>query len=154
MNKLLNIIKILLILLLIYFNILCKTRNLIASNIVPVFIIIELVYIILTIKDYKKKNKINLNKMYLILNIIVLIITNFIFIRLLYDQNFIYNDLNNYTDLYNYFNPVISDYTNATYYQVIWLNTIYLEQNMIYLIPLFISLLIYRKVNLKEIDNH
>lgn len=144
MNKILNIIKIFLILLLFYFNIIYINRIQLTGKVIPIFVIIEIIFLIITLKDYLKKSDINNNKQYLILSIITLLITNFIYIRCLYDKNFIYNDYHVYNELKTFFNGL------ANYNQAIYINIIYLEQNIYYLLVLFISLLIYRKINLKK----
>ena len=144
MNKILNIIKIFLILLLFYFNIIYINRIQLTGKVIPIFVIIEIIFLIITLKDYLKKSDINNNKQYLILSIITLLITNFIYIRCLYDKNFIYNDYHVYNELKTFFNGLVN------YNQAIYINIIYLEQNIYYLLVLFISLLIYRKINLKK----
>ena len=144
MNKILNIIKIFLILLLFYFNIIYINRMQLTSNLIPIFVIIEIIFLIITLKDYLKRNDINNNKQFLILSIITLLITNFIYIRCLYDKNFVYNDYQIYKDLKTSFNNLVD------YNQAIYINIIYLEQNVYYLLILFISLLMYRNINLKK----
>ena len=134
---------------LIYLNIIYKIKINTYTYIIIFLILFEIIYVFIAIKDYIKKENINKNLLYLILSIIVLVITNFIYIRLLYDKNFIYNDAISYGKIISYAKQ------NPYYYnKEIFINVVYLEQNVIYLISLFIPLIIYRKINLKEIDKN
>ncbi|MBQ8892453.1 MAG: hypothetical protein IJ068_06305 [Bacilli bacterium] len=151
MNKFMHIIKIILIFLLVYFQIIFEYKFGYNINFFKItFIILEIMYIILTIKDLIKKENILKDKKYLILQIIVLIITNLIYIRCLYDKSFIYNNKTYYLELVNYFKMHNSN--ENIYLKDI--NIYYLHQNFIYFNILFISLLIYHKVNLKEMDKN
>ena len=98
--------------------------------------------LILTIKDYIKKNKNEKDKTYLIIQITSLAIITFIFIRTLYDKSFIYNS-----------KEYVEEYikTNSTEVDVLkQYNVLYLYQNMIYFIILLSLSLLYRKINTEK----
>ena len=98
--------------------------------------------LILTIKDYIKKNKIQKDKTYLIIQIISFSIISFIFIRTLYDKSFLYNSK-------QYVNEFLLNHPNEidTLKQY---NVLYLYQNMMYFIILLSLTLIYRKINIEK----
>ena len=151
MNKFLHMTKILLIFLLLYFQFIFEYNFGYNINFFKItFIVLEIIYFIFNIKDLVKKENIIRNKKYLILQIIVLIVINLIYIRTLYDNNFIYNNKAIYTELINYFKT----YNSNEYLHLKDINIYYLHENFVYFTTLFVSLLIYRKLNLKEIDNH
>lgn len=123
-------------------------KYIIAFDVVGIdFVIYALVflgYLFVAIKDYVQKNKIRYNKNYNILIIITLFIISFIFIRTLYDTSFIYND-NNCIKLIN------DNYPNNSYIDEIKYDSmLYLYQNLIYFILLFIMIFIYRRVNMEK----
>lgn len=107
-----------------------------------IFLSIYLLYIILNIKDIIKKNKINQNKKYNILQIIMLLIMIFIFVRTLYDPSFLINS-REYTGKLK---ELGEGYLDEAQDQTI----LYLLQNMPYFIGLLILLLIYRKINMEH----
>lgn len=98
--------------------------------------------LIITIKDYIKKNKIQKDKTYLLMQIITLSIISFIFTRTIYDKSFIYNS-KQYVDefLLNHQNEqdTLKQY-----------NVLYLYQNTLYFIILLLLSLIYRKINMEK----
>lgn len=110
-----------------------------------IFLGIYFLYLILNIKDIIKKNKIDENKKYNILQIIVLGIMTLVFIRTLYDPSFIYNS--RYIEQLKEIESGI--YVEDTQYQTI----LYLLQNINYFIGLLILLLIYRKINMEQQDS-
>ena len=146
MNKILNIIKIILIISIIYFKITFNNNFDYRSFFNNSFLILFIIYLILSIKDFIKRESILNNKKYLILEIIVLLITNLVFIRCLYDKNFIYNDKKSFLEVTNYLKSIDSyDKVNLKY-----INIDYLNENIIYFNILYICLLIYRKNNIKS----
>ena len=143
MNKFLNTIKIILIGIFIYFKIHFNNNFYYTSLFNNTFIILFIIYFILTFKDFIKKDNILNDRKYLILEIIILLIINFIFIRCLYDKSFIYNDKIKYYEFLNYLKSINSmDSVNVKN-----INIFYLDQNIIYFNILYICLLIYRKIN-------
>lgn len=110
-----------------------------------IFLAVYLLYLILNIKDIIKNTKINENKKYTILQIIVLIIMNLVFIRTLYDPSFIYNS--KYLETLKQIES--GTYVENTQYQTI----LYLLQNINYFIGLLLLLLIYRKINMEKQDS-
>ena len=107
-----------------------------------IFLTLFTLTIIITIKDYIKKNKIQKDKKYLIISIIYLLIISFIFIRTLYDKSFIYNS-KQYVEEYLKINSTEIDILKQN-------NALYLLQNMPYFIGLLILALIYRKINIEH----
>ena len=107
-----------------------------------IFLSIYLLYIILNIKDIIKKNKINENKKYNILQIISLSIMIFVFIRTLYDPSFLINS----SKYANKLKELGEGYLEEAQYQTI----LYLLQNIPYFIGLLILSLIYRKINMEK----
>ena len=107
-----------------------------------IFLTLFSLTLILTIKDYIKKNKIQKDKTYLLIQIISLSIISFIFIRTLYDKSFIYNSK-------QYVNEFLLNHPNEqdTLKQY---NVLYLYQNMFYFIILLLLCLIYRKINMEK----
>ena len=107
-----------------------------------IFLSIYLLYIILNIKDIIKKNTINENKKYNILQIISLSIMIFVFIRTLYDPSFLINS----SKYANKLKELGEGYLEEAQYQTI----LYLLQNIPYFIGLLILSLIYRKINMEK----
>ena len=107
-----------------------------------IFLSIYLLYIILNIKDIIKKNKINENKKYNLLQIISLLIMIFIFLRTLYDPSFLINS----SKYANKLKELGEGYLEEAQYQTI----LYLLQNIPYFIGLLILSLIYRKINMEK----
>lgn len=107
-----------------------------------IFLSIYIIYILLNIKDIIRKNKINDNKKYNILQIIVLLIMTLIFIRTLYDPSFIYNSK---------YLEQLKQIENGIYVENAQYETIlYLHQNIGYFITLILLLLFYRKINMEK----
>ena len=138
MSKIRNILTLILTLLIIK----CTKQNSIIGLNYLIFLGIYLLYLTLNIKDIIKKNKININKKYNILQIIVIIIMTIIYIRTLYDTSFIYNS--RYIEQLKTIENGI--YVENTQYEII----LYIQQNINYLIILIILLLIYRKINMEH----
>ena len=107
-----------------------------------IFLSIYLIYIILNIKDIIKKNKINENKKYNLLQIISLLIMIFIFLRTLYDPSFLINS----SKYANKLKELGEGYLEEAKDQTI----LYLIQNIPYFIGLIILSLIYRKINMEH----
>lgn len=143
MNKILEIIKNILLTLLtiIIVRYITIFHDFVTLEYIIFLALISLT-IILTIKDYIKKNKIQKEKTYLLISIISLLIISFIFIRTLYDKSFIYNS-KEYVDEYLKTKPTEIDILKQY-------NVLYLYQNMIYFIILLSLSLIYRKINMEK----
>lgn len=107
-----------------------------------VFLSMYLLYIVLNIKDIIKKNKIDKDKKYNIIQIVMLLIMILIFLRTLYDPSFIYNS-SKYIGILKELNQ---GYLEESRDQTI----LYLLQNIPYFIGLLILLLIYRKINMEH----
>lgn len=143
MNKILEIIKniILILLTLLIIKYITIYHEFVTFGYI-LFLTLFSLTMIITIKDYIKKNKIQKDKTYLLLQIISLSIISFIFIRTLYDKSFIYNAK-------QYLNEFLLNHPNEidTLKQY---NVLYLYQNMIYFIILLSLSLIYRKINMEK----
>ena len=107
-----------------------------------IFISLFTLTLILTLKDYIRKNKIQKDKKYIIISIIYLSIITFILIRTLYDKSFIYNS-KQYVEEYLKSNPteinILKQY-----------NALYFLQNIPYFIGLLLLSLTYRKINMEH----
>ena len=142
MNKILEIIKnILLLLLTILIIRYVSIYHEFTTLGLIIFLTIFILTIIITIKDYIKKNQIQKDNKYIIISIIYLSIISFIFIRTLYDKSFIYNS-KEYVEEYLKISPTEIDILKQY-------NALYLLQNVPYFIGLLILSLIYRKINLE-----
>lgn len=138
MNKILTIIKNLLLLLnlilmIIFIKVIPYTE--------PGMVIYQSVLVftfIISIKDIIQKNEIN--KKYNILFIISELIVIFIYIRAFCDQGFIYNSS-------KYMKGITETSSLIDEYRYVILN--YLNQNSIYLITMLVLLYIYRRCNIK-----
>ena len=143
MHKTLEIIKNILLTLL---TILILKYIIIFNNFVTLgyilFLTLFSIILIITIKDYMKKNKVQKDKTYLIIQIISFSIISLILIRTLYDKSFIYNS-KQYKEQFFINHPNEID-TLKQY------NVLYLYQNMIYFITLLSLILIYRKINMNK----
>ena len=143
MNKILEIIKntlhILLTILIIKYITMYNNYTTLGFII---FLALFSLTIILTIKDYIKKNKIQKDKTYQIITIIIFLIISFIFLRTIYDKSFIYNS-KEYVEEFLKNNPNEID-TLKQY------NILYLYQNMFYFIVLLLLSLVYRKINMEK----
>ncbi len=143
MNKILEIIKnILLILLTLLIIKYITIFNDYVTLEYIIFLALFSLTLIITIKDYIKKNKIQKDKTYQLISIISLTIISFIFVRTLYDKSFIYNS-KEYVEEYLKNNPTERDFLKQY-------NVLYLYQNMIYFIILLSLKLIYRKINMEK----
>lgn len=143
MHKTLEIIKniLLIILTLLIIKYITIFHNFVTFGYI-LFLTLFSLTLILTIKDYIKKNKIQKDKTYLIIQIISFSIISFIFIRTLYDKSFLYNSK-------QYVNEFLLNHPNEidTLKQY---NVLYLYQNMMYFIILLSLTLIYRKINIEK----
>ena len=146
MNKILEIIKNIILILL---TLLIIKYTMIYSDYIALgyilFFALFILTLIITIKDYIKKEKIQKNKTYLIIQIITYSIISFIFIRALYDKSFIYNSkqhVEEYLKIYPTEIDLLKQY-----------NALYLYQNMIYFIILLTLSLIYRKINIEKTNS-
>lgn len=143
MNKTIELIKNILLTLLTLLIIKCITiyHDIITLEYI-IFLALFSLSLIITIKDYIKKNKIQKDKTYLLISIITLSIISFIFIRTLYDKSFIYNS-KQYVEEYLKNHPTEIDILKQY-------NALYLYQNMIYFIILLLLTLIYRRINMRK----
>ena len=107
-----------------------------------IFLSIYLLYIILNIKDIIKKNKINENKKYNLLQIISLLIMIFIFLRTLYDPSFLINS--------SKYKSILKELGEGYFEEAQDQTILYLLQNIPYFIGLLILSLIYRKINMEH----
>lgn len=107
-----------------------------------IFLSIYLLYIILNIKDIIKKNKINENKKYNLLQIISLLIMIFIFLRTLYDPSFLINS--------SKYKSILKELGEGYFEEAQEQTILYLLQNIPYFIGLLILSLIYRKINMEK----
>ena len=107
-----------------------------------IFLSIYLLYIILNIKDIIKKNKINENKKYNLLQIISLSIMIFVFIRTLYDPSFLINS--------SKYKSILKELGEGYFEEAQDQTILYLLQNIPYFIGLLILSLIYRKINMEK----
>jgi len=143
MNKITEIIKntlmILLTILLIKYTIL---YNQFITLGYMIFISLFTLTLILTLKDYIRKNKIQKDKKYIIISIIYLSIIIFTLIRTLYDKSFIYNS-KQYVEEYLKNNPTEIDILKQY-------NALYFLQNIPYFIGLLLLSLTYRKINMEQ----
>lgn len=150
MDKLLNIIKILLLILFTILNIIIWNKIEFAESGPFFFAVIMGLYVLLFIKDIIKKNKIINNKSYNILSIIVLVIINIILIRSLTDTHFLINNivLQNKIDSYT---KLQYGYVGGYEDNMEWFE--FINQNMKYFILMITLLLIYRKINIEKKTN-
>ena len=146
MNKILEIIKniILILLTLLIIKYITIFNDYVTLEYI-IFIALFSLTLTTTIKDYIKKDKIQKNKTYLIIQITIYTIISFIFIRTLYDKSFIYNSkqhVEEYLKIYPTEIDLLKQY-----------NALYLYQNMIYFIILLTLSLIYRKINIEKTNS-
>ena len=144
MNKVLLIIKNILLFLLIFLVV----KYTIVFNVIGlenvVFLALLFIYLWLDIVDTFKRRDIRFNKTYNIISIVMLLIMIFVFARTLYDQNFLYNSIK-YKDLLVKSNVITLD-------DVIYYNISYLYQNLRCFILMIALILIYRKINIGKIN--
>lgn len=144
MNKTLLIIKNILLFLLVALTV----KYTIVFNVIgfenTIFLVLLFIFLWLDIVDTYKKRDISLNKTYNIISIVMLLIMIFVFIRALYDQNFLYN-ANKYKDLLVKNSIISLD-------DVIYYNISYLFQNLRSFILMLTLILIYRKINIGKIN--
>ena len=144
MNKALNIIKIILLIILVILNIIVWNKMDYMETGPFMFMFLGVIYILLYLKDIIKKNNVLSNKNYNILSIIILLIMNLIFIRVLTDNHFIFNNIAYQKEIDNY---TTAQYGFAGEYDYFDEMFNYLNQNMKYFILMIILLLTYRKIN-------
>lgn len=146
MSKLLYCLRNTLLLILLVLNVRFVITYGVISTRFLMYIIIFVILILLNLKDIIRKDILNENKIYNILFIFIELIMIFIFMRALYDTNFMYTN--------NYYREIIEDISlknNVTYIeQIKQINMLYLYQNTLYFIAMLILLLIYRLFNKNE----
>lgn len=135
MNKVLTIIRIILLLLVCFFDIYfyCfEVQNLVSYGYL-LYLLLLGVIMVLTIKDIIKKNSINNNSAYTFIFILSFLIISYVFYRVSFDTSLFFNKYN------------IDSY-NSTFIEY---KILYLKQNMIYFNAMLILLLVFRKINSK-----
>lgn len=131
MNKGLNIVRILLLLLVCFLNVYSYFNMVSWSHLL--YLVLLVVVIVLTTKDFIKKNPINNNRAYIIICILSFFIISYILCRFTFDTSLFFNK-----------------YTGDSYgSNFVEFKMLYLKQNMIYFNLLLLLLLTYRKINLK-----
>ena len=132
MNKILfwikNILSILVLTLIVTYSF-----KFIFDNII--FIFLYAVFIIVTLKDLIKKDKINNDKLYNIISILVLFIISFVYLRVFFDSGFIHNS--------SYYMNIMNDYRG----EIMYMATTYVNQNMLWFDISLVLLLLYRFIN-------
>ena len=135
MNKVLTIIRIILLLLVCFFDVYfyCfEVQNLVSYGYL-LYLLLLGVIMVLTIKDIIKKNSINNNSAYTFIFILSFLIISYVFYRVSFDTSLFFNKYN------------IDSY-NSTFIEY---KILYLKQNMIYFNSMLILLLVFRKINSK-----
>lgn len=147
MSKKIKILKFMITLLLVFLNIKYISIYGLSSIGILIYLILLLILLICFIKDFI--NKIEINRKYDILFIVVEVIISLILIRTLYDPSFIYNS--------NYYSNIIgklnSNYYSSNLSDTQYINLLYLNQNSLYFIILLVLLLMYRKLNMPKIES-
>ena len=136
MNKGLNIVRILLLLLVCFFNVYSYFNMVSWSHLL--YLVLLVVVTVLTIKDFIKMNPINNDRVYIIISILSFLIISYILCRFTFDTSLFFNK---YTG-----DPYGSNFVEF--------KMLYLRQNMIYFNLMLLLILFYRKINFnKKIDN-
>lgn len=134
MSRLLNIIRIVLLVILCLLNIYCFFFDVpIVSWGHVLYLFLLIIIVSVTIKDYIKSNVLNKSIVYNIIFILIFLIMGVILIRTLFDNNLFFNK-----------------YLGDNFSTFIEFRMLYLKQNMIYFNMMFILVCIYRKINLKR----
>lgn len=146
MNKFLYYLRNIFLLVLIILNVkFIYIHGMINSKFL-IYIVIFTILVLLNLKDIVRKNYLNENKIYNLIFIFIELIMIFIFVRALYDSNFIYTN-SYYKDIIE----KISLQSNIYHIEEIkQINMLYLYQNTIYFIFMLFLLLIYRNFNKNE----
>lgn len=154
MNKVLNIIKYILFLIvtILYIKLVLSIAD--YGHIFYILSVILLIVLtILFIKDLIKKDKINNNNIYNIICILTFISIIFIFYRTYIDKNLIPNDkvfINEYKETFkNIFNETKEDYIIEPF-DLNQYRTDYFLQNTIYFFILEGLIIIYRRINIEK----
>ena len=139
MNKILfwikNILSILSLTLIVIYSFTFIFKNII-------FIFLYVIYLIATLKDIIKKDKINNDKLYNIISILVLFIISFVFLRVFIDPGFIHNS-NYYMDMVKTIDGTFTTYQD----QVKNMAIMFIDQNMLWFNISLALLLLYRFIN-------
>ncbi len=144
MHKTLNILRIFLFIFLLVLNICCiffKT-NLVSWG-HTIYLLFLCIMLFVMIKDIIKKNKINNNKTYHIISILIFLIMSVILFRIMFDSHLFFNNAGLISEYERYSELSGSYARDFTLYA-----KLYLKQNMIYFNGMLILLFIYRKINL------
>lgn len=144
MNKILNIFRVFLFIILLVFNIYCVFFKMgVVSWEHAVYLLFLCIILLAMINDIIKKNKINNNKTYHVISILIFLIMSVILFRTMFDFHFFFNNTNLISE-YEKFSELSGSYAlDFPMYA-----ELYLKQNMIYFNVMFILLFLYRKINL------
>lgn len=149
MNKILNILRMILFVILFILNIYCvcfKVGLISLEHAVYLFLLFIIMFLI--IKDIIKKRLYNNDKTYQIISILIFLIMIIILFRAMFDSNFFFNNIDLISE-YEKYSDISGSYAqNFSMYA-----KLYLKQNMIYFNGMFILLIIYRKINLGMKNN-
>lgn len=142
MNRFLVVFRILLFVLLCYFNFVYISLFSINGFMYLIYLCFLVLLLFLTIFDLIKKDDINKNSIYNFLCVFVFCIMNLIFIRCFYDNGFIYNS--------EYHMNLLSEINNYYFEDAKYINIFYLNQNLLYFIIMLAMLIGYRMLNMKR----
>ncbi len=146
MNKILNILKLVLCLILLVLNtIYIHIFGLCQQYII--YLLFYIVILLLMIKDFLKHNKINFDNVYNLLCIFVELLIIFISCRAIFDPSFLYNS--SYYDILLEMNPG-NPLNNINLDIIKNININYMNQNCLYFGVLLLLILIYRKINMEK----
>lgn len=145
MNKLLYIIKWMMLFILIFINYWGLKNNFYMlgfNHVVYLFLIV--IFLVVSIKDLIKKDSININKVFNILSIAIFLIISFILFRAMYDTRFVFNDSKFISDLNKYGKELYGIKAN---YEDNMITEFFVAQNITYFICMFTLLFSYRFIN-------
>lgn len=145
MNKLLYIIKWMMLFILIFINYWGLKNNFYMlgfNHVVYLFLIV--IFLVVSIKDLIKKDSINKNKVFNILSIAIFLIISFILLRAMYDTRFVFNDSKFISDLNKYGKELYGIKAN---YEDNMITEFFVAQNINYFICMFTLLFSYRFIN-------
>lgn len=151
MNKFLMAIRILLLISLFVLNYCTWKITELTSYGHILYLLFTLVYAFQMIKDIKKKNKINQNKMFQLLSILAFSIMIIISLRVVADKSFIYNNIELQEEYLYYCDSMYGPLTGGAHYDLGWdILRNYMKQNMIYFNTMFVLLFLYRRINMDK----
>lgn len=142
MNKVLFVFRILLFVLLCYFNFMYISLFSISGFMYLIYLGFLVLLLFLSVLDCIKKDNINKNFTYNFLCVFIFCVMNLIFVRCYYDTGFIYNS--------DYHMNLLSEINNYYFEDAKYINMLYLNQNLLYFIIMLIMLIGYRMLNIKK----